>query len=69
MVEKRGIPRSDEELAALFFGHLQDPEQSQLSGIGFVVGWLATLANKGLRTREPVSLPAALAESAAGERE
>lgn len=68
MVERRGIPISDDELSTLFLARLADPQESQLSGIGFLVGWVATLANKGLKSREPVSLPASLAESTPGER-
>jgi hypothetical protein len=64
MVERRGMPVSDDELATVFLTRLSDPHESQLSGIGFLVGWLATLANKGLKER----LPVPLAERTPGER-
>jgi len=49
MAERRSIPCSDEELTALFLKRLEDMAYTSLYGMGFLVGWLTTLANKGLK--------------------
>lgn len=58
MVEKHRLPCSDQQLTSLFLERLEDVHYSSPYGIGFIVGWIITLANKGLTPREVVSIPA-----------
>ena len=47
---KHPYPYSDEEITDLFLEKLEDMTLSCPYGIGFAVGWLATLAAKGGQT-------------------
>ena len=49
MVARHGIPCTDEQLTELFLEQLESTERSSRYGMGFVVGWLATLATKDLK--------------------
>lgn len=58
MVEKHRLPCSDQQLTTLFLERLEDLQYSSPYGIGFIVGWITTLANKGLSPRDVVSISA-----------
>lgn len=47
---KHPHPYTDEEVTELFLERLEDMTLSSPYGIGFVVGWLHTLATKGDKT-------------------
>jgi hypothetical protein len=54
MAERQSIPCTDEQLTRLFLKKLESMETSTPYGMGFIVGWLATLSSKGLKS---VSVP------------
>ncbi len=47
MVNRSEVLSSDESLTTLFLDKLECMDHSSRYSMGYVVGWLATLANKG----------------------
>lgn len=70
MAQWRSMQCSDEQVTALFLEKLEDIDYSSLYGIGYVVGWLHTLASKGTKNNAyPVTPSPASHEAHTGEGE
>lgn len=50
MAQRCTAPCTDDELTSMFLEKLEDTASSSLYSIGFIVGWLNTLASKGTRS-------------------
>ncbi|HEU5376686.1 MAG TPA: hypothetical protein VFV38_14720 [Ktedonobacteraceae bacterium] len=71
IAQKCAAPSSDEELSALFLEKLESMETSSLYAVGFIVGWLNTLASKGTNLsprRVSVNVAVSVDENTPGER-